>query len=444
MYESLLDPTSELDLWDAELYGPPDRAPAPDASLHELAGHELEAFARQRRLAVAQEYRLIGEILREAELEPDFWTGPDPTLDPLWVDHRGRTVSAIRKERRDFAARAAAADVALRLRMSEATVRTRASHAEAMRERTPRLWSLFLAGRVSEQNAVTAASLAATLPADACEAWATFDARVVEVVEVLTPAKFRVAARAAREREHPESIEERHRRAADDRGVWSAAELDGMGSLGASMPAAKARAAWSRIDAIARRLAAAKGEERTLAQLRADVFADLLISGVTEAAGPNIRAIVAITVPVLTLLGASDEPAMLEGYGPIDIETAKQLAGSATSWIRVLTDPVTGTVLDVDRRTHRVPADLQRWIQVTQATCVFPGCSRPARECDLDHRLDWQYGGTTSSDNLDPACEHHHMIKHGTRWESYRCPATGVTWWVSPTGMRSASDPAPF
>lgn len=110
----------------------------------------------------------------------------------------------------------------------------------------------------------------------------------------------------------------------------------------------------------------------------------------------------------------------------------------------MLTDPVTGTVLDVDRRTHRVPVDLKRWVEITRSTCTFPGCSRLARECDLDHRLDWQFGGKTSDDNLDPACEKHHMVKHGTRWESYRCPTTGVTWWVSPTRTRSATDPAPF
>lgn len=59
----------------------------------------------------------------------------------------------------------------------------------------------------------------------------------------------------------------------------------------------------------------------------------------------------AITVPVMTLLVESDEPATLDGYGPIDLDTAKCLAGSATSCIRVLTHPVTGTVLDVDRTT---------------------------------------------------------------------------------------------
>ena len=297
---------------------------------------------------------------------------------------------------------------------------------------------------MSEQNATTAASLAASLPPRAAETWKRFDEGMAAVAGLLTPAKFRITARAARELVHPEPLHDRHERAASDRAVWSPPELDGSATVSGSMSAADAHAAMTRIDAIARNLARRPGENRTLAQLRSDVFVDLLVGGVTDAAPATIRATVAITVPALTLLGASEEPAMLEGYGPIDLETARELAGSATSWVRVLTDPVSGTVLDVDRRTYRVPADLRRWVELTRATCAFPGCSRLARDCDLDHRLDWQLGGATSDDNLDPACEHHHMVKHGTQWVSYRCPTTGVTWWVSPTGARSASDPAPF
>ncbi|MFT4230773.1 MAG: HNH endonuclease signature motif containing protein, partial [Microbacterium sp.] len=173
---------------------------------------------------------------------------------------------------------------------------------------------------------------------------------------------------------------------------------------------------------------------------RADALCDLTIRG----GGHDIEPVVAITVPALTLLGHDDAPATLDGYGPIDLETARRLAGGAKSWIRILTDPVAGTVVDVDRKTRRVPADLRRWAMIVHSTCIFPGCNRLARECDLDHRVDWQFGGPTAGTNLGPVCASHHAVKHETRWRLEREPDTGRLFWISPTGVVTDVDPPPF
>ncbi|WP_241985825.1 MULTISPECIES: DUF222 domain-containing protein [Cryobacterium] len=101
-------------------------------------------------------------------------------------------------------------------------------------------------------------------------------------------------------------------------------------------------------------------ESRTLAQLRADAFAALLIDGVTRAGlGRGIRATATVTVPVLTLLGRGDEPGHLEGCGPIDPETARELAAGAPSFTRILVHPETGVMLSVGRNQYRVPKDLR-------------------------------------------------------------------------------------
>ena len=81
---------------------------------------------------------------------------------------------------------------------------------------------------------------------------------------------------------HPEPLDIRHRRAAEDRAAWLTAEHDGMASLAVFMPAADAHAAYGRVDAHARHLHDQADEDRTLAQLRADVLADLLIHGETR------------------------------------------------------------------------------------------------------------------------------------------------------------------
>jgi hypothetical protein len=415
-----------------------------DGSAHSAGVRALEDTTVRSRVLTADQYAGIAEVLRDAAAHPDPWVGADPTLDPAWRDPRDRAIAAVRRERCDIAVRAAAADIACRLGMSETTVRTRAAHAEALRERCPRVWRAFASGAVPEQNAVTAAHLALSLPDDR-EIWAAFDEGVKAAASALPPAKFRTRARVVRERVHGESLDERHRRAARDRGAWISAELDGMATLNVFAPAAEVHAAFGRLDAIARHLHDQDGEERTLTQLRADALTDLLTSGETVDSGPaSSQRAIAVTVPVLGLLGKDDEQATLDGYGPIDLETARRLAGGAKSWVRILTHPVTGTVLDVDRRTYRVPKALRRWLGVRDPVCTFPGCTRTARECQIDHRVEWQYGGTTKDTNLAPLCEPHHVVKTKSEWKLYRDEITGASWWVTPTALTVDPDPPPW
>ncbi|MCU6480375.1 hypothetical protein [Arthrobacter sp. A2-55] len=57
---------------------------------------------------------------------------------------------------------------------------------------------------------------------------------------------------------------------------------------------------------------------------------------------PRTPAKISVTVPALTLLGTSEEPGHLEGYGPIPPAQARELAAGSRWWERLLTDPATG------------------------------------------------------------------------------------------------------
>lgn len=68
-------------------------------------------------------------------------------------------------------------------------------------------------------------------------------------------------------------------------------------------------------------------------------------SGAGTASGPlsGIRAQVLVTVPVCSLMGMTDEPAMLDGHGPIPPSMARRLvADGAASFYGVLVDPRDG------------------------------------------------------------------------------------------------------
>jgi hypothetical protein len=154
-----------------------------------------------------------------------------------------------------------------------------------------------------------------------------------------------------------------------------------------------------------------------------------------------IRPEVTLTVPVLSLLGHSDEPSELEGVGPIDIETATMLAANAPSFVRVLTHPETGAVLSVSRDRYRIPADLRRAVQLRDVTCRFPGCTRRAGRCDVDHSLAWADGGATEACNLACLCRKHHRLKHEMAWQISQEPG-GVLVWRSALGRRYRTEPA--
>ncbi|WP_159499774.1 HNH endonuclease signature motif containing protein [Microbacterium sp. 18062] len=182
-------------------------------------------------------------------------------------------------------------------------------------------------------------------------------------------------------------------------------------------------------------------DERTLDQIRADILADLLLTGAPDTDpsvtgdGPGelgaIRAVVQITVPVLALAGESEDPADLAGRSPIDADTARRLAGGCTGWDRILTHPITGAVLSVDR--YRPTDAMRRMLRARDQHCRFPGCRMPAVRCDADHTIDHADGGETCVSNLCHLCRRHHVLKHGTPW-TVRQRSGGVLEWTSPLG----------
>ena len=150
-----------------------------------------------------------------------------------------------------------------------------------------------------------------------------------------------------------------------------------------------------------------------------------------------------MTVPALVLLGLSEEPGSLDGYGPIDANTARLLAAGAPSMIRLLTHPETGAILSIGRDRYRVPADLRAFLRVRDGTCRFPGCSRQAELCDIDHTLQWQHQHPTAHDNLAHLCPGHHTLKDETAWAlEHTTDGTGALEWTSPTGRKHITEPA--
>ena len=329
-------------------------------------------------------------------------------------------------------------ELACTLLVPQRTAETVIAECQALVDDLPETRAALHRGEISYRNAQTLMGQAWSVPVDAK---AAFEAALLPSAAILTASKLKAKARMLRERLHPETITARHDTSIDNRKVLLEPEADGMASLCWYDSAEQIEAAYRRITTTALSLQGPE-EPRTLTQLRADVFRDLLIDGVTPAGtAKGIRATVNVTVPVLTLIGLSDEPAHLEGYGPIDPETARRLAAGAPSFTRLLTHPETGVVLSVGRDHYKVPKDLKRYVRLRDETCRFPGCNRPAHECDLDHTLDWQFRGCTEHDNLASVCAGDHGLKSETGWTAKQLPG-GIIEWTSPTGRHFLTEPA--
>ena len=301
----------------------------------------------------------------------------------------------------------------------------------------------------------------------------------------MVPSRFRHKARTWRERHHPVSIEKRHAKSVLDRRLEYAPDRDGMAWLSAYLPADQAAGIWNRMTAAARALQGPT-ETRTITQMRADVAAKLLLSagfatsspmngsadqtsGSSASAGtasisisishdgvagrlavpdgvdagrvPFPAAQVLVTVPVFALMGLTDEPATLDGYGPIPASMARKLVeDGASSFHRVLTDPRDGAPLEIGRTSYRIPAAMRQWLRLRDGKCSFPGCSNQSLDNEADHILAWADGGTTGITNLGQPCPKHHRLKHSTAWTPTEAGKDQPPGWTSPTGRHYRSE----
>ena len=153
-----------------------------------------------------------------------------------------------------------------------------------------------------------------------------------------------------------------------------------------------------------------------------------------------------ITVALTTLLGLDVQPGELAGYGAITAQTARRLAATGT-WRRLVTDPLTGTVLDLGMHRHDPPDDLAEVIRARDRYCLSPICQVDSRRCDLDHRVPFGpdgTGGATSAENLGPTCRRDHLLKTHAGWVLER-DADATFRWTTPTGHTYShrSEPPP-
>jgi hypothetical protein len=120
----------------------------------------------------------------------------------------------------------------------------------------------------------------------------------------------------------------------------------------------------------------------------------------------------------------------------------------AESRTEVTIKPVIDLNTELSAQAYKVPADIREQVQLRDRACVFPGCTRPARRCDVDHIVEYDHDaeaegrpqpGPTTTSNLACLCRFHHRLKTHSAWR-YEMTEPGIFEWTSPHGHRYRRD----
>ncbi len=373
----------------------------------------IEYLKAASRVAAWAESRRIGAMHRFTEHRPNM--GDEPGNSEAF-------------------SRYATAEIAAPLSISPGSARGQLGRSWFIYTILPGTYTALAEGRIS---AAHAQKIQLNCPPGA-EAALRYETELLDLLDGLSPAQLDKQAMRVSNDINPTSLEERHQVVRASRNISFTPQPDAMIEIYAYLPAVEATAIEDSLEHIARTMQG-PDEARTLAQLKADAFTNLLL-GKQTSGEPGPRAEVLLTIPALTLTGHSEQPGDLEGYGPIPPSIARQIAGEAKSWYRILTDPFNGSILAYGRKHKKPPADLKRMLRARDGHCRFPGCNRKPAGCEIDHTKAREHGGLTNDDNLAHLCRVHHKLKHEGGWDLEQLEA-GILRWTAPTGHTYVTRP---
>jgi hypothetical protein len=301
----------------------------------------------------------------------------------------------------------------------------------------------------------------------------------------------------------PASASERHERARQRRTVSKQRCDDGMGTLTADLSADDLTTVWNALDAHARTSQAymgrAQGDDRTIGQRRADGLVDLcasyldgVLAGNLEYRAPRTstgwstyrptprddsptasaaaptpeqaervvpralsdaalkrlrsaltrRCMVNVHLGADVVLGHSDNPVYLDGYGWTPAPVGRRILSQNADMRRIIDDPHTGHALDIGVKTYTPSPATALAARMRDQTCTFPGCDTRAADCQLDHTIPHPQGRAgprkpgdrheTSVDGLGSLCDSEHRLKTLGGWHVEKTPDGWE--WHSPHG----------
>ncbi len=369
-----------------------------------------ELFERHHPSATAESAALVDRICVSWRAENRAAAAQLVAIDELFVYRLSRC-----SETEEWAIdtmEAVAAEVGAALRISQGLAGSRLRYARAMRERLPKVAEVFKAGYIDYRMFQTIV-YRTDLITDG-DVLAAVDAQLaVNVARWPSMTQGRLAGQVDKivAKADADAVRRRKKRQAD-RDVWIGDVEGGISQIHGTLYTPDAHALDKRLTALAATVC--EHDPRSRDQRRADALGALAAgadrlgcrcgrpdcaAGKRPAASPVVIHVIA-EQPTLDGRGCApgSEVGADEIIGP---ELVAELASSAK---RVaLIHPA-----DAPPEPGYVPSKaLADFVRCRDLTCRWPGCDRPAFDCDVDHTIPHSQGGPTHASNLKCYCRTH-------------------------------------
>jgi hypothetical protein len=327
--------------------------------------------------------------------------------------------------------RGVAHEVALAKRCSPAFARKYLGWARTLTVELPNTLHELASGRTTEWRAMLVARESGWLSR---RHRARVDAEVAPRLGRLGDRRVEQETRAIAQRLDPAGAADRARNAHTDRHVSLRPAPATMARLSALLPVSEGVAAYAALRAAADSARAA-GDERS----RGQVMADTLVQRVTgQAHADQVPTTVNLVMHPDSLTGRganADEPAVLDGYGPIPAPVARSLAtrpgADGPVWLRRLLTDTAGRLINMETN-RRCFTDAQReFLRLRDRMCATPYCEAPIRHAD--HTTPAADGGATTLTNGQSLCEACNYAKQASGWKTHR-DRDGTITVTTPTG----------
>ncbi|MDO5501305.1 MAG: DUF222 domain-containing protein [Propionibacteriaceae bacterium] len=217
----------------------------------------------------------------------------------------------------------------------------------------------------------------------------------------------------------PDAVVGRKAKAAGERRVSTRPLPDGMVQFNAVLPLKEGIAVYAALNQAAEQAQATWAVSET--RSRAAIMADTLVERVTgRPAHDPAKVTINVVITDQALLGESNEPAQVQGHGPVSAAWVRRLVAETidgeqrVELRRLFRGP--GRLIRMESASRFFPKALALLIAFRDQRCRRPWCGAPIRQ--TDHAQDRARGGDTDYVNGQGLCEACNHTKQANGWKA--------------------------